>query len=181
MRKISKLLFFPALLLGAAMVLPPAPASAVIYTYTGGGTYTDDTTNPPTNGETFSGSFVFDATTDTVTSAAFTTLTFGDFTNFFSFKSGVDRIIVLDTTEFQFSLGFVDDATLLAGGPVTTDSVNSTISSGTRLFFTDALGFAGNFTPGIPEPTSWVTTLLGFAVIGFMAYRGSSKPTLTHA
>jgi PEP-CTERM motif len=33
-------------------------------------------------------------------------------------------------------------------------------------------------TPAVPEPSTWVMLLLGFAGIGFMAYRRKSKPAL---
>jgi PEP-CTERM motif len=38
-----------------------------------------------------------------------------------------------------------------------------------------------NFTPvagGVPEPSTWAMMLLGFAGVGFMAYRRKSKPAL---
>jgi hypothetical protein len=69
MRKTRKLVG-PALLLGAAMALPPATASAdVIFNYTGTGTYTDVTLGVPIPGEKFTASFVFDASTNKVTTA----------------------------------------------------------------------------------------------------------------
>jgi hypothetical protein len=80
MKKFS-LSILPALLLGAAMALSPAPASAVIYNYSGGGTYTDVTTSPATAGETFSASFVFDTTTGLVTSASMSTQSLGNYSS----------------------------------------------------------------------------------------------------
>jgi PEP-CTERM motif len=35
--------------------------------------------------------------------------------------------------------------------------------------------------PAVPEPSTWAMLLLGFAGIGFMAYRRKSKPTLMAA
>jgi hypothetical protein len=54
------------------------------------------------------------------------------------------------------------------------------------LFFTDAAnGGSGSVTvqnvtptPGVPEPSTWAMMLLGFAGLGFMAYRRKSKPVL---
>jgi PEP-CTERM motif len=37
------------------------------------------------------------------------------------------------------------------------------------------------FTSGVPEPSTWAMMLLGFAGIGFMAYRRKSKPALMAA
>jgi len=34
---------------------------------------------------------------------------------------------------------------------------------------------------GVPEPSTWAMMLLGFAGIGFMAYRRKSKPALLAA
>lgn len=39
----------------------------------------------------------------------------------------------------------------------------------------------GIYTPPVPEPSTWVMLLIGFAGIGFMAYRGKSKPALRAA
>jgi hypothetical protein len=36
-------------------------------------------------------------------------------------------------------------------------------------------------TPAVPEPSTWAMLLLGFAGIGFMAYRRKSKPPLMAA
>jgi hypothetical protein len=35
-----------------------------------------------------------------------------------------------------------------------------------------------NIQAGIPEPSTWAMTILGFAGVGFMAYRRKSKPAL---
>jgi hypothetical protein len=37
------------------------------------------------------------------------------------------------------------------------------------------------YTPPVPEPSTWVMMILGFAGIGFMAYRRNSKPALMAA
>ena len=34
------------------------------------------------------------------------------------------------------------------------------------------------FSPAVPEPSTWVMMILGFAGIGFLAYRGKNKPAL---
>ena len=34
------------------------------------------------------------------------------------------------------------------------------------------------FSPAVPEPSAWVMMILGFAGIGFLAYRGKNKPAL---
>ena len=39
----------------------------------------------------------------------------------------------------------------------------------------------GTLTPAVPEPSTWAMLLIGFAGIGFMAYRRKSKPALMAA
>jgi hypothetical protein len=45
----------------------------------------------------------------------------------------------------------------------------------------DGLAFLGEATGGVPEPSTWAMMILGFAGIGFMAYRRKSKPALMAA
>ena len=35
-----------------------------------------------------------------------------------------------------------------------------------------------NIASGVPEPATWAMMILGFAGVGFMAYRRKSKPAL---
>jgi hypothetical protein len=46
---------------------------------------------------------------------------------------------------------------------------------------TNTLAVQFNSVPAVPEPSTWAMMLLGFAGIGFMAYRRNSKPTLSAA
>jgi hypothetical protein len=39
----------------------------------------------------------------------------------------------------------------------------------------------GDVTSAVPEPSTWAMLLLGFAGLGFMAYRRKSKPALMAA
>jgi hypothetical protein len=39
----------------------------------------------------------------------------------------------------------------------------------------------GNFTAGVPEASTWTMMILGFAGVGFMAYRRKAKPALRFA
>ena len=59
----------------------------------------------------------------------------------------------------------IDPAT---GTPWIGDAANATDLS--DLFVADAIAGA------VPEPSTWAMMLLGFAGIGFMAYRRKSKP-----
>jgi hypothetical protein len=51
----------------------------------------------------------------------------------------------------------------------------------TELTFASAGNFTGEMDPitaAVPEPSTWAMMLLGFAGVGFMAYRRKSKPAL---
>ena len=43
------------------------------------------------------------------------------------------------------------------------------------------VGLAAQINPGVPEPSTWAMMILGFAGVGFMAYRRKSKPALMAA
>jgi PEP-CTERM motif len=45
----------------------------------------------------------------------------------------------------------------------------------------DVLFSSQNITAGVPEPSTWAMMILGFAGIGFMAYRRKTKPALMAA
>jgi hypothetical protein len=45
----------------------------------------------------------------------------------------------------------------------------------------EATNFDGTFTAGVPESSTWGMLPLGFAGIGFTAYRRKSKPALMTA
>jgi hypothetical protein len=52
--------------------------------------------------------------------------------------------------------------------------------SGTDPLF-GSIGGGGTMTAAVPEPSTWAMMLLGFAGIGFMAYRRKSTPALMAA
>jgi hypothetical protein len=47
------------------------------------------------------------------------------------------------------------------------------------IFFSE--GFGGGSVAAVPEPSTWAMLIIGFAGIGFMAYRRRSKPALMAA
>jgi hypothetical protein len=49
---------------------------------------------------------------------------------------------------------------------------------GTYTTTWDSTFVISEFTPAVPEPSTWAMMLLGFAGIGFMAYRRKSKTAL---
>jgi hypothetical protein len=63
-----------------------------------------------------------------------------------------------------------------------TDSTYSHGMVGLYQFSGGATSFSNfSVTESVPEPSTWAMMLLGFAGIGFMAYRRNSKPALSAA
>jgi hypothetical protein len=57
---------------------------------------------------------------------------------------------------------------------------NGTYTGGGNFSTSDSPGFAGTVS-AVPEPSTWAMMILGFAGVGFMAYRKKSKPALMAA
>ena len=57
--------------------------------------------------------------------------------------------------------------------PLTGDFLFSTFGGGNQIAVVQ--GFDAPVTPGVPEPSTWAMMILGFAGVGFMAYRRSRK------
>ena len=74
------------------------------------------------------------------------------------------------------SRSFVSPACAPRAAPTSCDS-----EVGTQTMVEPAYGHDHDMTHGVPEPSTWAMMLLGFAGIGFMAYRRKSKRALTAA
>jgi hypothetical protein len=74
-------------------------------------------------------------------------------------------------------------------GTLTPSSLSSIVYSGQNLFFStdivESNGKTGNvgatLAPAVPEPSTWAMMILGFASVGFVAYRRKSKSALMAA
>jgi hypothetical protein len=85
-------------------------------------------------------------------------------------------------TVVQIDLNTLAQTTLLTGGSrgdfVTVDPLTDSL----LITQTDSLlrltPINGTFTGAVPEPSTWAMMLLGFAGLGFMAYRRKSRPAL---
>jgi hypothetical protein len=60
-------------------------------------------------------------------------------------------------------------------------SFNTPTAFQSVVFSTGPTAFEFAFTAGVPESSTWAMLLLGFAGLGFMAYRRKSKPALMAA
>jgi hypothetical protein len=92
-----------------------------------------------------------------------------------SLASGSPFKITLTDTSFpdgitQLSNSFDSSAFTLSGSTFTFNSFGTSKPA----TYTAVFGFAA----AVPEPSTWAMLLLGFAGIGFMAYRQKSKPAL---
>ena len=55
------------------------------------------------------------------------------------------------------------------------------IDSDVALRFASGHDYSSNAVGAVPEPSTWAMLILGFAGVGFMAYRRKSKPALMAA
>jgi PEP-CTERM motif len=87
-------------------------------------------------------------------------------------------------TLLNFGPGGVSEFEVLGIDPSLALDPNNATDFVTQLTFTGSGNFTGTMTPittAVPEPSTWAMMLLGFAGIGFVAYRRKSKPALTAA
>jgi hypothetical protein len=92
---------------------------------------------------------------------------------------------------YNFQANQIYSVTMSVEGVVELNSGSGSYSATVDPMFTIAPTFAGSyqldFSPGIgnvgavPEPSTWAMLLLGFAGVGFMAYRRKAKPALMAA
>jgi hypothetical protein len=88
---------------------------------------------------------------------------------------------------FNFGGNGVDRFEVLGIDPNLGLDPNNPTAFITALTFTGAGNFTGTMTPvttdvsAVPEPSTWAMMILGFAGIGFMAYRRKAKPAMMAA
>jgi PEP-CTERM motif len=176
-----------AIVFAAALsaILPASSSADVIYTYTG-----NDFTNFTTPSAPYTPADSVTGSIDVTTGA-------------FSFSDGFQTITSVN--KVSDTINFTTDA---SSGAVISWSINLTGSLGT--IFTACVGQCSvqNLIPNgedlgtdtavastafntdqpgtwavttVPEPSTWAMMLLGFAGIGFLAYRRNTKPALNAA
>jgi hypothetical protein len=86
-------------------------------------------------------------------------------------------------TLYDFGLGGVSQFEVLGIDPSLGLDPNNSTAFVTQVTFTGDGTFTGTMTAitAVPEPSTWAMMILGFAGIGFMAYRRKSKPVLSAA
>jgi hypothetical protein len=97
---------------------------------------------------------------------------------------GSDTSFSVDTTHMFKTDGHIYQIQMSAG----VNGYNATGSawvdpffsapSGYTIITSDGIGNLPLFSSAVPEPSTWAMMILGFAGIGFMAYRRKSKPAL---
>ena len=109
-----------------------------------------------------------------------------------------NSLILTQTVETSFSPAAFNgpDFQIVTGNPFGVVSsvvasggqnISAWVSGDTLFVNWQGMGFASgntvtvNFTSAVPEPSTWAMMILGFAGIGFMAYRRKSKPALLAA
>jgi hypothetical protein len=183
------------LCIGGAGVVP---AKAVTYLYEINASYGSFPTGP---NNTITGSFTLDgsigpASIANVNIQVTLPLTAGPFS--FSFNEVLEPEITWGTylsfANTAYGAGDTHFWAYMSGGPIV-GMVGVPILIGQEglpfahqsevsvLGVNDWQGIYGTMTPvaAVPEPSTWAMLLLGFAGIGFMAYRRKSKPALMAA
>ncbi|THD55842.1 MAG: PEP-CTERM sorting domain-containing protein [Bradyrhizobium sp.] len=87
-------------------------------------------------------------------------------------------------TLLTFGTGGVSEFEVLGISPSLALNPNNSTDFVTQLTFTGSGEFTGTMTPittDVPEPSTWAMMLLGFAGLGFIAFRRKSKPALLAA
>ena len=93
-----------------------------------------------------------------------------------SFKAGDILVTVTDSTGVTSEMIFGATTTSFVGfvsdGVITSLTVESIQPAGSFLWPTiDNFTLAQGVTSAVPEPSTWAMMILGFAGVGFMAYR----------
>jgi PEP-CTERM motif len=158
--------------IACAIIALGGPAAAdIVYTYSIDGT---DSVGA------LSGSLVVDATTGKVTSADISGGALGIFTNIneqATITADGKTFYLIDLVNTTGTNGFELDldtpTTLFAGQQTTIDNFSDIHSINSNDGNVIANNLSGNLTIGsaVPEPSTWTMIILGFAGVGFAAYR----------
>lgn len=179
-----------ALVISASMAT--AAKADTFLTYTVDGSYNN-------GGGTITGTFTVDATVAATAPAGTRDLTSINLVQ--TGSGGINTFNFTDTSAASdylyqapsfYNLSINDGGNLLnlgfdldGGALATTGFGNSTVEtefSGAPIFVVSGtIAEGAGITAAVPEPSTWAMLLLGFAGIGFMAYRQKSKPLLIAA
>ena len=184
MKRFFGLRILSALLLGAATTMSAASASASVFNYTVDGTYNNLQVTPFTS-SSFTGTITVTNSPNGVTGANIVTPDFGTFNSIINQTPvGTNYSVQLENTAntYVFFLQLDSAATLFAGS-------GASITSGVLGVANceDVCTISGQVTSGtlsiaaVPEPSTWAMLLLGFAGLGFIAYRRKNKAALMAA
>jgi hypothetical protein len=132
----------------------------------------------------FSGTVTLSPTTDKITAASINAGALGLFNGYVSQAIFGDELdFSQDNTTATYQTFFVVSASQLFSGQAVTligGPLGSSFEPYSDLPLYAATGTIGP-VPAVPEPSTWAMLLLGFASIGFIAYRRKSKPALMAA
>jgi hypothetical protein len=127
------------------------------------------------------GSQVF---SQTFSAAQYDTLVQSQYNTGFGGTSNVD-LITVSPTAFALNAGsywiaFYNSSSLYEDVYSSSSARFMQVQNGTTYSSgAGTLGFSlSDVAPAVPEPSTWAMMILGFAGIGFMAYRRRSKPAL---
>jgi hypothetical protein len=194
-------LFGPSILALILTVVAPAHAGTLTVDITGTGTgsfagtsFTSTPFDLHVTG-TDNNSNVVDLSSATITIGSFSTATFSNATQigldttsdfaFFRLTGATTDLFDLYFSPTDFNLLQNNGGSFSSLTPLSVTNNFSSVSVGTDLItFTGVSGVTlsgsstSDFANAVPEPSTWAMMLLGFAGLGFMAYRRKSKPAL---
>ena len=191
----------PALLLGIAIAIGAATqASATIYTYTGisdpsvnGGNYITATVDLNC-GPCLSNTYVFSSgitsfslavkngttTLETLSSIGAPSTSFANFSDYLTFDGSGQETNWFFYLQNGQSLPQIQ--TYANAGAFGTQDVAYNSSGAFIVYANNSPGtWQASAVSAVPEPSTWAMMLLGFAGIGFIAYRRNTKPALMAA
>jgi hypothetical protein len=120
--------------------------------------------------ETVTGTFSFNTSTVALTSVDLTLSGTGPETGVFTLTSQEGRPNEILAENNSQSL-FIEFTAAIPASPLTTEEIQ--VESFANTTFTSASAIT--FTAAVPEPSTWLMMILGFAGVGFMAYRRKSN------
>ena len=151
------------------MLASALPSQAYVYTFSGASATFNDN---PTVVEQISGSFTADPVPYTISNGTITLTGGGQ-------EDGLYTLFQNTNTEI-INFERVDNAVLTLGFSSSLLANTSTVDLNYANFGIDASSLSGGVTlaPAVPEPSTWAMMLLGFAGVGFMAYRRRNSAML---
>jgi hypothetical protein len=147
-------------------------------------TYNLSLTPIAADGSTLSGTGTLVITNGPTIGSGLVNIPTGDVTTLSVMIDGFTFNLLPTLSALQFTGTALSDVT---AGPAVTSGADLSVSAVASFFFNSGNGVesfdtvTATLAPAVPESSTWAMLILGFAGIGFMAYRRKSKSALMFA